>query len=47
MKQLLRGFLQGSYVARPYNIYLNPLLDERLEIERIFSFQSGGELSFW
>ncbi|KKY23378.1 putative caf1 family [Diplodia seriata] len=30
-----------SYVLRPYNFNLNPLLEERLDIERIWSFQSG------
>ncbi|KAL0263236.1 hypothetical protein SLS55_002214 [Diplodia seriata] len=30
-----------SYVVRPYNFNLNPLLEERLDIERIWSFQSG------
>lgn len=28
---------------RPYNFYLNPIPDAKLEIERIFSFQSGGK----
>ncbi|KAH7061386.1 ribonuclease H-like domain-containing protein [Macrophomina phaseolina] len=30
-----------SYTVRPYNFNLNPLLEERLDIERIWSFQSG------
>jgi hypothetical protein len=34
----------GKYIARPYNYFLNPILEERLDIERIFSFQSGGML---
>jgi len=29
------------YVLRPYNFPLNPLFDEDLDLERIFSFQSG------
>ncbi|KAK0647316.1 Uncharacterized protein DIS24_g7816 [Lasiodiplodia hormozganensis] len=29
------------YVVRPYNFNLSPLLEERLDIERIWSFQSG------
>ncbi|MCJ1283647.1 hypothetical protein MMC26_002978 [Xylographa opegraphella] len=31
----------GTYTARPYNFYLNPILEVKLDIERIFSFQSG------
>ena len=32
----------GKYVLKPYNFDLNPLIDQRgLDIERIFSFQSG------
>lgn len=31
----------GSYSVRPYNFNLNPLLEERLDIERIWSIQSG------
>ena len=34
----------GKYIARPYNFFLNPILEERLDMERIFSFQSGGML---
>ena len=30
-------------MVRPYNFYLNPIPEVRLDIERIFSFQSGGE----
>ena len=29
------------YVLRPYNFNLNPSFEERLDLERIFSFQSG------
>ncbi|KAI9826297.1 MAG: Mitochondrial beta-keto-acyl synthase [Thelocarpon impressellum] len=32
---------KGCYVARPYNFNLNPLVTERLDVERVFSFQSG------
>ena len=32
----------GVYVARPYNFFINPVADGRLDVERIFSFQSGG-----
>ncbi|KAI9809416.1 MAG: hypothetical protein M1827_006852 [Pycnora praestabilis] len=32
---------RGVYIARPYNFNLNPIMEERLDIERIFSFQSG------
>ncbi|MCJ1436352.1 hypothetical protein MMC27_005731 [Xylographa pallens] len=31
----------GTYTARPYNFYLNPIFEVKLDIERIFSFQSG------
>ncbi|MCJ1246045.1 hypothetical protein MMC30_003249 [Trapelia coarctata] len=31
----------GKYIARPYNFFLNPILEEKLDIERIFSYQSG------
>ncbi|KAI9872401.1 MAG: hypothetical protein M1830_001690 [Pleopsidium flavum] len=26
---------------RPYNFYLNPVMEERLDVERVFSYQSG------
>lgn len=29
------------YTLKPYNMNLNPLMDEKLDVERIFSFQSG------
>ncbi|KAK7538623.1 ribonuclease H-like domain-containing protein [Phyllosticta citribraziliensis] len=32
---------EDKYILRPYNFNINPLLDERLNIERIFAFQSG------
>ncbi|KAL8832616.1 MAG: hypothetical protein Q9170_004816 [Blastenia crenularia] len=32
---------RGVYVVRPYNFFLNPVPDERLNVERIFSYQSG------
>ena len=32
----------GVYVTRPYNFFVNPIPDARLDIERIFAFQSGG-----
>lgn len=32
---------KDKYVLRPYNFNLNPLLQEKLDIERIFSFQSS------
>ena len=35
----------GVYVARPYNFYLNPLPDKKLNVERDFSYQSGGKTS--
>src|SRR4051812_48526168 len=33
--------LANSYVLRPYNINISPLLDERLDFERDICFQSG------
>lgn len=35
----------GIYVARPYNLYLSPLPDKKLNVERDFSYQSGGKTS--
>lgn len=35
----------GVYVARPYNFYLNPVPDKKLNVERDFSYQSGGKTS--
>jgi hypothetical protein len=32
----------GIYITRPYNFFVNPVPDGRLDIERIFAFQSGG-----
>ena len=32
---------RGVYIARPYNLYLDPVLKERLNIDRTFSFQSS------
>jgi hypothetical protein len=33
----------GSYIARPYNFNINPIpASEKLYIERVWSFQSGG-----
>ncbi|CAO2651390.1 Nn.00g039600.m01.CDS01 [Neocucurbitaria sp. VM-36] len=34
-------YIANKYVLRPYNINISPLLEERLDIEREFSFQSG------
>ncbi|KAK2745374.1 hypothetical protein FQN57_003717 [Myotisia sp. PD_48] len=31
----------GSYSFRPYNIPLNPVMDSKLDIERVWSFQSS------
>lgn len=33
----------GVYVVRPYNFFLNPVPDEKLNVERIISYQSGGK----
>ena len=32
---------RGLYTLRPYNMYINPVLKERLQIDRMFSFQSS------
>jgi len=32
---------EGVYVMRPYNFFLNPTVSEDLDIERIWSYQSG------
>lgn len=32
---------RGVYVARPYNFYLNPVPDKKLNVDRDFSYQSG------
>ena len=32
----------GVYITRPYNFFVNPIPDGKLDIERIFAFQSGG-----
>jgi poly(A)-specific ribonuclease len=34
-------YITNNYVLRPYNINISPLLDERLDIEREISLQSG------
>ncbi|KAH7076221.1 ribonuclease H-like domain-containing protein [Paraphoma chrysanthemicola] len=34
-------YIANHYVLRPYNINISPLLDERLDIEREISMQSG------
>ena len=37
-----QDFENGKYILMPYNFELSPLIDERgLDVERIFSFQSG------
>ena len=32
---------RGVYTLRPYNMYLNPVIKERLHVDRVFSFQSS------
>lgn len=32
----------GVYVLRPYNMFLSPIVEERINIDRTFSFQSSG-----
>ncbi|KAF2798585.1 CAF1-domain-containing protein [Melanomma pulvis-pyrius CBS 109.77] len=34
-------YIANKYVLRPYNVNLSPLLDERLDIERDVTFQTG------
>jgi poly(A)-specific ribonuclease len=34
-------YLANHYVLKPYNVNISPLLDERLDIEREVSFQTG------
>jgi poly(A)-specific ribonuclease len=34
-------YIENKYVLRPYNVNISPLVDERLDLEREFSFQSG------
>ncbi|PYI04357.1 CAF1 family ribonuclease [Aspergillus sclerotiicarbonarius CBS 121057] len=31
----------ATYTLKPYNLYLSPIIDRKLELERIWSFQSG------
>ncbi|KAK6815330.1 hypothetical protein RU639_008836 [Aspergillus parasiticus] len=31
----------GTYILKPYNLYLNPIIDRRLEVGRDICFQSG------
>ncbi|RAQ73492.1 CAF1 family ribonuclease [Aspergillus flavus] len=31
----------GTYILKPYNLYLNPIIDRRLEVGRDMCFQSG------
>ncbi|KKK27003.1 hypothetical protein ARAM_007082 [Aspergillus rambellii] len=33
--------LNATYTLKPYNLYLNPIIDRKLEVERTWSFQSG------
>lgn len=35
----------GTYELRPYNLYLSPTIDQRLEVERNVTFQSSGRVS--
>jgi len=34
--------IEGKYVLKPYNFFLNPLPDSRLNLERVVSYHSGG-----
>ncbi|KAF2862447.1 CAF1-domain-containing protein [Piedraia hortae CBS 480.64] len=33
--------LNGKYILKPYNFDINPLVPERLGVDRVFAFQSG------
>lgn len=33
---------QGNYTVKPYNFFLDPVPNEKLNVERIFAYQSGG-----
>lgn len=33
----------GLYTLKPYNMYLSPAIDHRLEVERNITFQSSGK----
>ncbi|KAI4722023.1 CAF1-domain-containing protein [Aureobasidium sp. EXF-10727] len=33
--------LQGAYVCKPFNFNLSPIVEERLDVDRTFSFHSG------
>lgn len=33
----------GLYTLKPYNMYLSPAIDQRLEVERNVTFQSSGK----
>lgn len=33
--------LQGGYVCKPFNFNLSPIIEERLDVDRTFSFHSG------
>lgn len=35
-------YIQGNYLLKPYNFFLNPVPDQKLHVERIFAYQSGG-----
>lgn len=34
--------MEDKYVLKPYNFFLNPIPDSRLDIGRVISYQSGG-----
>ena len=33
---------EGHYTLKPYNFFLDPVPNEKLHVERIFAYQSGG-----
>ncbi|WEW61166.1 CAF1 family ribonuclease [Emydomyces testavorans] len=37
----------GTYILRPYNFYLNPVIDPKLDLERTWTYQSSGLSSFF
>ena len=40
--EVLMAMNTGTYILKPYNLYLNPTIDRRLEVERDMCFQSSG-----
>lgn len=43
--EVLMVMFTGTYILKPYNLYLSPIIDRRLEVGRDMCFQSGGRPS--